>query len=173
MSKDNNNGGRDWNSSENIATQEYSSIINAFYETVLRPMVQGHQNMDRDALEMIASDLSWKVEDDEFEKLPFKIRNAYNSLLNLVNVIKETDDVTLAEHRNLLEGYFSLGICCSTYGSSMKEFYKGRNPCRESQVVMYSSLAKARRRAEEKGMGLPLLEASGQMFDVCKKCPYK
>jgi hypothetical protein len=163
----------DWDTLERAATYEFSSIVKGVYETVLRPVVQRGQSVDRDALDMISSDLEWKTEEDSFEKLPFNIKNAYQSLKNFVDTMRDTDDITIAEQKDVLEGNFLLGICCTSYGDNMKLIYVGRNPCRENQIEMYSALAKARRNSEQKGVSLPLLEASGQMYDVCKKCPFK
>ena len=168
--------GEEWkfpkdDSQENIAVDEFGSFIKTFYET-LRPVAKNWQKLDKDSLDILVSELEWKVKDENFKKLSFKIRNAYESLLKLMTVLKETDDFTIIENRDILEGHFGLGICCDVYGPSLKRDYRGRNPCRSEQVKMYSALAKARKRAE-KITSLPVLDASGQMFDVCGKCPYK
>src|SRR3989344_2457583 len=119
MARDNEDGERNWESPESAPIYEYSSIIHAFYDSVLRPVVQSRQRMDRDALEMIASELEFKVQDKKFKKLPFKIQNAYQSLFNLVNTLKETSDAVIEEYSDVLHGNFLLGICCNSFGEDM------------------------------------------------------
>ncbi len=161
----------EWNSQNRIAIDEYHSIVKSFYENVLRPFVQRGERMDRDALEMIADELQWMTKEETFAGLPAKIQNAYNCLGKLADTLKKADDTIIAVQRDILNSHFLLGICCDVYGPLMKNIYFGRNPCREDQIKMFSTLAKARR--EPQGKSSSLIEASGQMFDVCKKCPYK
>ncbi len=159
----------EWNTPEKIFRDEYTSIINAFYENVLRPVVQRGQRIDRNAISMTNSDLEWKLNDSNLKKLPFQIQNAYRRFKQLVDVLENTIDEEIEILKDVLHGLFLLGTNCNVYGNSMKDLYIGRNPCRNDQYVMNSAIKNAEERLEDS----KLLEASRGMVDVCKKCPYR
>jgi len=157
----------EWNTPEKIALDEYTSMIHAHYEHVLRPIVQRGEKLDRDVLEIAKSDLEWKINDSDFKKLSLKTRRAYQAFRKFVETLKNSSDKEIKANQKILYGLFKLGIDCPTYGSFGHD--KGRNPCREDQYEMFSAIKKA----ERVGKGLDLIEAVKDMFDVCKKCPYK
>ena len=159
-----------WNSPEKVALDEYTSIIQAHYEHVLRPIVQRVESLDRDAIEMVKSDLEWHVNDPNFAKLPLKLKRAYQTFHRFTEVLEKSDDNEVKAAKAVLQGLFRLGIACHTYGNlgSGDKSFRLRNPCRDHQ---YETLL-AIKKAERKG-GSQLLKSAREMFDVCKKCPYK
>ena len=163
------NGGMDEEDSpENIALDEYSSIIEAYYEHVLRPVVDEDAPLDKDALALTESELEWKIKDPNFRDLPFKIKDAYNNFYNFVNVLGTASNEEIKACKDVLDGLLALGISCSTCGEDMKEIHVGRNPCRTEQYKTLSAIKRVERVGHSQ-----LLEAAKQMAETCLKCPYK
>lgn len=166
-------GERGWNNPVKISRHEFSSIFQAFYESVLRGVAQKNESIDRSALEMTLSELDWKIEDPNFKKMPLQVQHAYQRLKELSVALKEASDIDVANFQDALYTVFLQGINCHTYGSEISRgkdgIYFGRNPCRETQFKMNSAL----RQAEERKGNSKLLDALKGMFDACRKCPYK
>lgn len=165
----------DWESPRAIFQHEYSSIVKAFYEVVLRPIA--HQpigqpeitTIDRDALDFTLLDLNNKTNYPQFENLPLSIKNAYTSFRNFVQALKNNKDEEVVQNLDVIRGVFPLLGNCITYGDGyMRGLYFGRNPCRESQYKLYSSLNKAR-----KNQGSLILDSIQELLGVCSDCPYK
>jgi len=163
---------REWNEPVKIAREEYGSIVHAFNENVLRGVVQHGKTMDRGALDIVISELEWKIQDPAFEKLPFQIKQAHERFREVSVALKESSDEDITNFKEALDALFNLGLDCYLYGYHISKgkdgVYWGRNPCRDDQFKMNAAL----RRIAEKGGNTRLLEALRGRDDVCKKCPY-
>lgn len=162
---------KDWNKAQIIFQDEYSSIVEALNENVLRPLVQKGQSLDKDALDAALMDLNNKLRSEEINVVPQKIKTAYTSLRNLAISLRDSKDEEVTQNLDVMERLFNLFIdCCSYRDGYMDGLYLGRNPCREDQYGLYSSLAKAKRRLYGDSK---LLDAVDGMLKVCSNCPYK
>jgi hypothetical protein len=164
--------GENWNKLETIFRDEYSSIVEALNENVLRPLVQERNPLDKDALVMALSDLDNKLRSEEIKAVPIKIKNAYFNLKNLVTVLNNSKNEEITQNSDVMEKLFGLYSACSTYGGELGTdgIYFGRNPCREDQYGLYSALAKAKRKTSGTSK---LLDAIDDTLKTCSNCPYK
>ena len=116
--------------------------------------------------------MGWKIQNKEFEKLPFKVKEAYQNFYGFVTALETASDEEVSVCKNVLIGLFKLGIGCNVYGRGISEGKDGihyrRNPCRESQYKTLISVAEA----EKKGSS-DLLTAAKKMAHTCQKCPYR
>jgi hypothetical protein len=156
--------------SERVALSEYTSILRACGETVLRPIVNKKMDVDRTALSLVREDLELKVNSPNFKMLPLKITEAYIALKGFVETLEATGDVEIALTRDVLEGLLYLGVNCDVYGllCSGESFSQGRNPCRFDQYQTRIAIKKAR---ETEG-NTPLIESFERMIGNCLMCPY-
>lgn len=167
-SEDFSNEEREWNTSEKIYQDEYNSILQIFYDKILRPIVQQNKNLDRDILKMAISDLEFKIDSEEFNDIPIKIKNAYTSLNKLIKVMKESDNKEINANKNLLYAVFGLAIGCTTFSIGGMDIYRGRNPCREHQYELKSELMKAKKNKQSN-----LVNAVGYFSDICVNCLHR
>jgi len=160
------------NNPENVALDEYSSIIKAHFENVLRPIIQGGKELDRVAVKLVKSDLELKLQDPSFRNLPLKLQDAYKTFKNFVEILGESNDQEIREGKDALNGIFNLATCCMSFGDTIhageKGLYYNRNPCRSSQYMADSVIIKSLQRYSSK-----LLDAARQMSSICLICPYR
>lgn len=162
-----------WNNPRKIAIDEYTSILNAHNNCMLRPIVEGQNKIDKDAVALVESDLECKINDPDFEKLSLETKKAYHNFMRFVQALKMATDEEVEACREVLKGLLHLGINCNVYGEAIAkgrdELYYGRDPCREEKYRTFSAIQKA----EKEGNSSGLLKAARQMAGTCTECPYK
>ena len=150
-------------SSYSGALDLYSFFRRGLYDILLIPLIQKGENLDKVKLRMISSGLKWQINRQDFNELPPETRNAYKKYFDFVKALEEASDSEIKKSIDVIKGHYSLGIeCQALLGSN----------CTQKRIEMQSILENAIAKAGENG-SLDLLNASEQMFNVCKQCPYK
>jgi len=157
---------------EKVFQEEYMSIMRAFCMNALVPMVTfGDKKLDRDVTGRALFDLESKIASKDFEKLPFKIKDAYKTLEKFVKTIKSTEDSELLECDDVIKSLSCFFAICGTCGyltSLLGPLPEQRNACRGVQYNLYGTLSKARKKKSS-----ALLDSVAEILDVCNRCPYK
>lgn len=165
--------GEEWKHNEKIvlgpegkALGEYSSILHALNANVLVPIGMWKEKLNRAVVSFAKQDLEWKLADKNFDKLPVKITDAYQNLLDFVRTLEKASDKEIEKNNKILKGLQTLAAKCYCFGEYMSTKYNGINPCRAEQYAAVGAIAKADQNSE-------LVKSAGKIVKTCQRCPYK
>lgn len=131
----------------------------------------GGERADKSILDIMLTDLDDKLDYSNDERIPQNIKLAYTNFRQFIQTLKDSSDEEVSENIDVMKSASRLFICCDVYGAGrMSGIYLGRNPCREEQYALYSSLAKSKMRELSNS---EINDAVSGLLKSCSNCPYQ
>jgi len=155
------------NSTNKVYANEYTSILNAFFENAIKPIFK-NKPINRALLEDTICELDCKIRNPEFESLPFKLKDAYQRLRNFAEILDNSEDNEIKYQSEILEGLYDLASRC--YYSEDEIVHIGkRNPCRNEQYRARAKITEVKKNFGETRLVL----VASAMVDICRLCPHR
>lgn len=160
-------------------------------------MLEHAQNINPDVHELIAFDLEDRLASEDFKSknLPLSLKNAFNSLSNLLRELKIASPDDLGSMTTLINALYNVRYNCVSFGFDLEDRYSGVDPCRQERIALYKEIRSfegivMKYQKKKEGLAMATLTPSGvetsvfvpnlglfhalqDELDVCKRCPYK